>query len=165
MPNFDQLWSNHPTIKNDDSLLDKSQYKNQCAINLYAALQRSAINLKTFHGQLSWQKDKPKYAIRAQELANWLAKPSAISGSKFQKFSGSEVFEKIKGKRGIIFFQNYWGLGNQGDHIDLWNGSRLTDWTTWVRIHVRIGSFGMHSIRSDVSDFKKSQSVWFWQLP
>ena len=163
MLSFTKLWANHPTVKGEQPLLDKKTYENQCAINLHAALERSGVNLKTFRGQLSWQKDKPKYAIRAQELANWLSSP--FSGmSKVQKFSGQEVFEKIRRKRGIIFFQNYWGTGNQGDHIDLWNGSRLTDWTTWARIHMRIGSFGVHSIRSDVSDFEKSQSVWFWSL-
>lgn len=80
------------------------------------------------------------------------------------KFAGQEVFEKINGKTGIVLFQNYWGPGSQGDHIDLWNCSRLTDWFTWVRIHARIGSVGVHSI-TPLTDFEKSQSVWFWALP
>ena len=162
---FAELWKNHPNITGEESLLDKRQYENQCAINLYAALQRSGVNVKSFHGQLSWQKDKPKYAMRAQEVVDWLASAAhPIFPAKVEKFGGKEVFEKINGKTGIIFFQNYWGVGNQGDHIDLWNGSRLTDWFTWVRIHVRIGSFGVHSI-APMSDFEKSQSVWFWALP
>lgn len=73
MATFAELWKNHPNITGEEPLLDKRQYENQCAINLYAALQRSGINVKSFHGQLSWQKDKPRYAIRAQEVANWLA--------------------------------------------------------------------------------------------
>ena len=163
MPTFVQIWNNHPTVKGEEALLDKNIYSNQCAVNLYAALERSDINVKTFHGQLSWQKNKPKYAIRAQELANWLA-ISTVSIYKVEKYSGKEVFEKIKGRTGIIFFQNYWGIGNQGDHIDLWNGSRLTDWFTWIRIHARISSFGVHSV-APISDFEKSQSVWFWFVP
>ena len=118
MPTFRKLWSNHPTVKDEGPLLDERQYQNQCAINLCAALQRFGMNVKTFNGQLSWQKDKPRYAIRAQELANWLARPGILSGTKVEKFGGEEVFEKIKGRRGIIFFQNYRGPGNQGDHID-----------------------------------------------
>lgn len=118
----------------------------------------------TFAGQLSWQKDKPQYAIRAQELANWLARPGTLPGASIEKHGGRGVFENIKGKRGIIFFQNYWGPGNQGDHIDLWNGARLTDWFTWLRIHARIGSFGVHTI-SAMSDFEKSESVWFLGFP
>ena len=159
MPTFQQLWSNHPTVKDEDPLLDERQYQNQCAINLYAALQRSGLNVKTFHGQLSWQKDRPKYAIRAQELANWLARPGILPGIKVQKFVGKEVFEKIKGNRGIIFFQNYWGPGNQGDHIDLWNGNRLTDWKSLARIHLYISWEGIWS------DYRKSDAVWFWAVP
>ena len=64
---------------------------------------------------------------------------------------------------GIVFFQNYWGPGSQGGHIDLWNGSRLTDWRTWARINLRIGDYGLHNLGAG-SDFQKAQSVWFWAL-
>lgn len=164
MPAFATLWSNHPTIKGDAPLLDKTVYENQCAINVSAAWMRSGMSLSGYPGALSWEKDKPKYAIRAQELANWFASPHSHLRVKVQKFSGKEVFEKIKNRTGIIFFQNYWGPGNQGDHIDLWNGARLTDWFTWIRIHARIGTVGVHSV-APLSDFEKSQSVWFWALP
>ncbi len=171
MLSFPKLWANHPNVKREAPLLDKGTYQNQCAINLYAALIRSGVNAKTFRGRLSWQKNRPKYAIRAQELADWFASPfgrsSGVMMPQVQKFSGKEVFEKIKGKRGIIFFQNYYGPGNQGDHIDLWDGSRLTSLDTWLRIHARIGGFGLHSLSTSFfgSDFEKSASVWFWQLP
>jgi hypothetical protein len=66
-------------------------------------------------------------------------------------------------RNGIAFFQNYWGTDAQGDHIDLWNGSRLTDWRTWARINMRIGDFGLHNLGAG-SDFQKAQSVWFWPL-
>lgn len=78
-------------------------------------------------------------------------------------FPSKEAFDKIEGKRGIVFFQNYWGPGNQGDHIDLWNGSRLTDWSSWVRIHSRLGASVLHAF-ADLSDYTKSQSVWFWPV-
>ena len=159
MPAFHQLWSNHPNAKGEEPLLDKRQYQNQCAINLYAALERAGVNVKSFHGQKSWQKGKPKYAIRAQELADWLARPGMLPGTKVEKYRGKEVFERIKGKRGIIFFQNYWGLGHQGDHIDLWDGFRLTHLRSIAQIYLRFGpiAFG--------SDYEKSESVWFWKLP
>lgn len=104
-------------------------------------------------------KDKPKYAIRAQELANWFASPHSHLRVRTQKFSGKEVFEKINNKTGIVFFQNYWGPGNQGDHIDLWNGFRLTHWISWVQIHARIRSVGINS------DFRRAESIWFWEMP
>lgn len=163
MLSFKKLWASHPNVTGEGALLDKKVYENQCAINLHAALERSGVSLKTFHGQLSWQKDKPKYALRAQELADWLASP--FSGMhQVEKYSGQEAFDRISGKRGIIFFQNYWGPGNQGDHIDLWDRTRLTDWFSWMRIHARIGSFGIHTISSTMSDYKKSQAVWFWPV-
>jgi hypothetical protein len=73
MPTFSTLWNNHPNVKDETPLLDKRQYPNQCAINIFATLQRSGVNVNSFHRQLSWQKGNPKYAIRAQEVANWLA--------------------------------------------------------------------------------------------
>jgi hypothetical protein len=159
MPAFVSLSSNHPNINGDTPLLDKKVYENQCAINMSAAWMRSGKSLSGYTGTLSWEKDKPKYAIRAQELANWLASPRSHLHAKVQKFAGKEVFDAIKHDRGIIFFKNYWGAGNQGDHIDLWNGSRLTHWVSWIQIHARIGSIGINS------DFRKAESIWFWVLP
>jgi len=145
MPAFSTLWSNHPVIKGDAPLLDKKVYENQCAINVHAAWIRSGMKLTGYTGVLSWEKDKPRYAIRAQELANWFASPRS-NLPKVQKFGGKDAFEKIQGRKGIIFFQDYWGAGNQGDHIDLWNGSRLTDWRTWARIHIRFDDYGLHNL-------------------
>jgi Type VI secretion system (T6SS), amidase effector protein 4 len=165
MTTFTTLWNNHPHVKGEDALLDKAQYENQCAINLYAAMERSGINVRSFPGQLSWQKDRPRYAIRAQEVANWLASSARPIPAKVEKFVGQEAFGEVKGRRGIkgrtgiVFFQNYWGVGAQGDHIDLWNGSRLTDMLSWVRIYARIGSLGLGT------DYRKAQSVLFWAIP
>ena len=169
MPIFSKLWSNHPNVTREEKLLDPKEYENQCAINLGAALIRSGVDLKSYKGSMSWQKTKPKYPIRAQELANWLASGAAYLPAKVEKFSGKEAFGAIEGKKGMIgrtgiaFFQNYWGTGMQGDHIDLWNGSRLTDWRTWARIHMRIGDYGLHNLGAG-SDFQKSQSIWFWSV-
>lgn len=107
---------------------------------------------------MSWQKDKPKYAIRAQELADWLARLGAVP-SRVEKLSAKEAFDKISDRRGIIFFQNYWGAGQQGDHIDLWNVSRLTDWKSWPRIHFHLSWEGVWS------DYRAADSVWFWAMP
>ena len=159
MPSFIKLWSNHPNVKGDDSLLDRETYENQCAINLSATLLRSGVNMTSYNGQWSWQKSKPKLAIRAQQLADWMASPVNPLNSKVEKYSGSEVFDKIKGRSGVIFFQNYWGINHQGDHIDLWNGYRLTDWASWIRIYARFHSYGLGT------DYRKAESVWFWPLP
>ncbi|NJM33031.1 MAG: hypothetical protein HC848_09530 [Limnobacter sp.] len=156
---FATLWSNHPNIKGDTPVLDKNVYENQCAINTGAAWLRSGMSLSGYTGALSWEKDKPKYPIRAQELANWFTTPYSHLPFKLQKLGGKEAFDTIRGKTGIVFFQNYWGQGNQCDHIDLWSGSRLTHWISWLQIHARIGSVGINS------DLRKSESIWFWAVP
>jgi hypothetical protein len=84
------------------------------------------------------------------------------------------TLKKISGLTGDIFFKDYWQRtvngkkesfrNRSGDHIDLWNGSRITDWFSWVRIHMRFGNFGVHSLRGDVSDFKESKAIWFWSV-
>ena len=158
MPNFQTLWNNHPNIKGDTPLLDQKVYANQCAINLSAALIRSQVPLTGFRGALSWQKDKPKYAIRAQELANWFKTSFPRIPTRFEAVPPKDFAAKLSTRRGIIFFQNYWGPGSQGDHIDLWNGTRLTHWISWAQIHARIGSVGINS------DFRKADAIWFWGL-
>ncbi len=158
MTNFQKIWSNHPIIKGDDPVLDKKVYENQCAINLSAALMRSGIQLTGFRGALSWQKGAPKYAIRAQELADWLQTTFPRVPMKCEKVAPKEFSAKLSQKRGIIFFQNYWGSGKQGDHIDLWNGSRLTHMRSLAQIYLRVGSFGLGS------DYREAESVWFWGL-
>ena len=169
MTTFARLWSQHPNVTGEGPLLDKQQYENQCAINVGAALQRAGVALSSYRGAWSWQKDKPKYPIRAQEMANWLASGASRLATKTEKFGAKEAFGREEGKKGmmgrtgIVFFQNYWGTGAQGDHIDLWNGSRLTDWRTWARIHVRVGDYGLHNLGAG-SDFQKAQSIWFWQV-
>lgn len=154
MVTFQTLWNNHPTTKGDAALLDVKAYPNQCAVRMHAWLERSGFDLKTFRGLRSWQKGKPGYALRAQELADWLASPFSKL-PPVEKYRGQEVFQKIGAKTGIIFFQNYWGPGNQGDHVDLYNGSRLTDWRSWVRLRFRIVIPGVWE------DLEKAQGVWF----
>lgn len=163
MPTFQALWNNHPNIKGDTPVLDKAVYANQCAINLSASLIRSDVPLRGFAGALSWQKDKPKYAIRAQELADWLRGTFPALPRRFEKVEPKDFTKKIATRRGIVFFQNYWGHGSQGDHIDLWNGSRLTGPMSWARIHLR---FGSPSVANAIfgSDLSKAQQIWFWSV-
>lgn len=49
-----------------------------------------------------------------------------------------------KGKRGIVVCRNFWGSGNQGDHIDLWDGMTMA-----------------HGAEDY---FSKSQEIWFWEM-
>jgi hypothetical protein len=159
MPNFQTLWKNHPNIKGDTPVLNKATYANQCAINVSASLMRSDISLKGFAGALSWEKAKPKYAIRAQELADWLRGSFPAFPRRFEKIDPKNFSKKIATKTGIIFFQNYWGPNNQGDHIDLWNGHRLTARDSWLQIYGP--RFGQNRIGWN-TDLRQAESIWFW---
>lgn len=153
---FHTLWENHPVVTGNTPVLDRAVYENQCAINLSVSLINSGIALDNFRGTLSWQKDKPKCAIRAQELADWLKFrrfPTCLRTLKPENFE-----DQIKGRTGIIFFQNYWGRGSQGDHIDLWNGMRMTSAASWIRIHFNVHWQGIWD------DFHKAEGVWFWSI-
>lgn len=128
---FDTLWKNHPTISDDDfpcTSHGENNFDNQCAIRLGECMERSGLKTKSLPVRRCWfHKDKPGHILAAEELAKALEKFSITPKiQKPIKFSGKNGFSKIAGKRGIIFFKDYYGPSSQGDHIDLWNGSRLT---------------------------------------
>jgi hypothetical protein len=118
---FDTFWKNHPTITDDDfpcSSKDKKNFDNQCAIRMGECFERSGITTKNLPARRCWfHKNKPGHILAAEELANAL-----------EKFP---ISAKIVGKKGVIFFKDYYGAGNQGDHIDLWDGSRLTKFSSY----------------------------------
>lgn len=87
-----------------------------------------------------------RYYIQAQQLANRLetewGPPLVVDGPKARGL--------ISGEKGIIFIQDaYQSAGSfgrrTGDHIDVWNASR-------------IGS-------DSTTPFDKATKVWFWKVP
>lgn len=158
MTAFAQLWANHPTIKGDTPLLDRSVYPNQCAINMSASLMQSGVDMTRYSGARSWQEGKPRYAIRPEELAHWLETGAAHLPTKLTGKEAQNSFERVDAKTGIIFLKDYYGPGMSGDHIDLFNGSRLTERTSWFRIQWGISWDGWWS------DFRRAKEIWFWQM-
>lgn len=155
---FEQLWKNHPTISasmfSDDAPCThngKWAFDNQCAIRIGVSLQMSGVKLDSFKGARCWHGHHPAHILRAEELANWLKSPFSPF-KQVTEFQGISGFQNIKGKKGIIFFKNYYGPGNQGDHIDLWNGSRLTKFRTWFEFSTRNGRHYSEAV------------VWFWPV-
>jgi len=133
---FQKLWDNHPTITYDDypcSSNGKKNFPNQCAIRMGECFERSGIKTQKLPVRRCWfHKNQPGHILAAEELANALVKfPISSNIQKPIKFKGKDGFSKIAGKKGIIFFKDYYGPGNQGDHIDLWNGSRLTRFSSY----------------------------------
>ncbi|GKS82873.1 type VI secretion system amidase effector protein Tae4 [Acidovorax sp. SUPP1855] len=168
MANFQTIWNNHPGVTREKPLLNVATYENQCAVNVAAALMRSGYDLSTFRGTRSWQKDAVKYPLRAEELVSWLDTAASKLPSRAIRFTGKQIADKqtgqdvfkiLNGKTGILFFKNYWGPGRQGDHIDLWNGSRMTALSSWVRVQ-----FGI-SLDGYWSDYLKAEEAMFWNIP
>jgi len=152
---FQQLWKSHPGTQGIE-LPCKTEngaptYQNQCAVRMSIALAAAGVNMNHYHKARCHQKGHPVHAVRAQELADWLSLPAQLGHpKKFKKnkmsedaFGGMMQFE-VMGKNGIVFFKNFWGRHNQGDHIDVWKFDQM--------------AYG------DNSDFGRSQEVWFWEL-
>ncbi|MCP4340784.1 MAG: hypothetical protein GY799_18320 [Desulfobulbaceae bacterium] len=114
-------------------------------------LEKSGINTQSFRGARCWHGHKPAHILRAEELANWLRGPFSPF-KRMDIFEGINGFHRISGRKGIIFFKDYYGQQNQGDHIDLWNGARLTRYASWIEF--AFGG-GRHYSKA---------TVWFWPV-
>lgn len=168
---FSELWAGYPDSKpyiDVNSGKVPSGYENQCAIKVSVALHAAGVPLTTFDGA-AVTVNRTRAAVRAQELAAWLrraqipglpAVPESIAGADWQT--------KIHRRTGIIFFADYWLRPGEktpsGDHVDLWNGSRLTAsglegaLVTFARFGLGLDSgFGF-------SDLGKSKVILFWEV-
>jgi hypothetical protein len=168
---FSVLWAGYPGSKPyvDPKTGDVPKgFENQCAIKVSVALASAGVRLTSFRGA-SVTVHGDKMALRAEELANWLKKekipgipsaPASIAGADWQS--------KIKGRTGIVFFADYWLRPGEkspsGDHIDLWNGSRLTA-SGLEGTLVTIARFGLGMASGPgFSDLGKSKVILFWDI-
>lgn len=173
---FDTLWNNYPSnhIEHSGDFGRgnvEDGYDNHCAINVSEAILASNIEIKTVLRKYRCYGScdrKSSHVVAAQNLANWLKKYPIIGLKKMKKFTGKTYEKKIKGKKGIIFFKDYWQRSNEkgtirrtGDHIDLWNEGTLASigsLLSFIRISIGFNYDGY------MSDFSKSKEVWFWEL-
>lgn len=160
---FKELWNNYP----DELPCNKETFKNQCAIKVGHALARCGLDTTKLvkKERHCWFHDvKLGHILAAEELASGLNKVK-IPGIRSSIQIGPDNYKsRIAGKKGIIFFKDYWmrssdSPGNPtGDHIDLWNGSRLTDWKTYFRIQWGI------VVPNVWSDLEAATQITFWQV-
>lgn len=137
---FDALWRAYPPESAPCQSNGDPNFENQCAIRLGVALQDAGFSLAAFRGARCWHGHGARHTLRAEELAGWLkSKPDDYGPAAIHRNVDAHSF---LGRRGIIFCRNFWGPGNQGDHIDLWKLSIM-----------RTG---------DSSYISRSQEVWFW---
>ncbi|MFZ4698970.1 MAG: type VI secretion system amidase effector protein Tae4 [Candidatus Methylumidiphilus sp.] len=151
---FDFLWGNHPAVQDPPNINPCStngtpNFTNQCAIRFGVCLTNSGISLDSFPGAFCWHGHGSTHPIRVEELMHWLNSTKVsfvgIAGiSKRDKRGRKKSSTSYSGRRGIIVFRNFWGINNQGDHIDLWDGSLMT--------------------HGDNSYFEPSQEIWFWDM-
>ncbi|SFB90798.1 type VI secretion system amidase effector protein Tae4 [Collimonas sp. OK412] len=179
---FAQLWDNY--VRGNPYDDPNGEYENQCAIRMSATLHKAGIDMKSFSqnvvkpdvGKKSIGRillDGKATATRADELARWLSmKPFAGLPDKPQDITGNDFEEKIKGKTGIIFFGGYWTRDGEaaesasGGHIDLWNGSRLTNnGAMGTMENVMRWRLGIQAPWIPVySDLRKAKKILFWEM-
>jgi hypothetical protein len=153
MLDFASLWQNHPA-NGDPPELEPckdsegvSHFENQCAIRMSVCLVRSGVRLDSFRGAFCWFGHHREHALRAEEVAAWLDSPLAdfVPSADIAKSSAGPISSSLyAGRRGIVLFRNFWGTGQQGDHIDLWDGEKMS--------------------HGNGDYFERSQEVWFWDL-
>jgi len=165
--NFKNLWDAYPTIQGEKAPCKtngKKNFEDQCAIRLGAALANNGV--KTINlvpkGRHCWHHETSEgHILAAEEMASGLSR-FPIAGIQNKTEIDPKTFQDdISGKKGIVFFKDFWtrsgeSFGNRsGDHIDLWDGNRLTDWRTW---------FLISSVFNTGGNYKKSKKIWFWRV-
>jgi hypothetical protein len=170
---FEELWDAYPydiIIHNSENGSDL--FDNHCAIHLSHAFYLNGILLKGYKGTKCWGCPQSNgqggiHAIRAQELADYLKEQPFAGCPKPIQLSGSTFLENVRGKKGIIFFKDYWRRPNEeyftGDHIDLWDGTKLAS-IGWLRTWLRLRFPDLAEALYDISDLKRSSSVLFWEI-
>lgn len=169
---FTALWDGYPGSKPYvDAKTGKvpAGYENQCAIKVSVALHAAGVAMKSFHGAAVTLGGK-NAAVRATELAAWLRKQQ-IDGiaTSPENITGETWQTSIKGRSGIVYFADYWARPGEektpsGDHIDLWNGSRLTA-SGFEGTVVTLLRFGLGvNTGPGFSDLGKATTILFWEV-
>lgn len=146
--NFKDLWRFHPSNNDDDypcynEVTMIENFENQCAIRMGVALERSGFDFSSYHGVKCWFGCNEIHVLRVEELALFLearlGKPKS-----FHHINCDDFCRATDNASGIVVFLDFWGKGNQGDHVDLWNGECMTC--------------------GDPDYFERSRKVLFWEL-
>lgn len=152
MPSFEQLWDNHPMNESppvshpcsDKKGVVHAALENQCAIRLGIALQGAGIKTDGVPGARCWNGHGRKHILRVLDLVPWIEANSVAIGCKKKVVHKGVTFTNFSAKKGIVYFQNFYGRNNQGDHIDLWNGHKVA--------------------KGELDYFERSEEVWFWEM-
>lgn len=150
---FDTFWKNHPVHQNPEVISPcntngSPNFPNECCIRFGTMLADSGIKLDSYPGEFCWYDHGKKHTLRAEEMKLWLNSDHTkfVGNAEISKRSHGyqKSFKDYQSRRGIVAFINFWGEGNQGDHIDLWDGQRI--------------AHGSNDY------FERSEEIWFWPM-
>lgn len=175
---FAKLWEAYP---NGHPYVDPKSgkpppgYDNQCAIKVSVAIHGVGVQMKSFRGAAVKMNGLPAASL-ASQLAEWLKlQPFCGLPSQPENVRGPGWQGKIRGRTGIVYFANYWARNEAekvkdqptGDHIDLWNGSRLTagglSFFSTLGRRIGINSLGAGTAWG-YSDLGRSTEILFWEI-
>ena len=144
---FDKLWSNYPLNQPQPDEYPcrkngKPAYDNQCCIKFGVTLHNSGVSLSSYTGMFCWHGHGRVHTLRVEEMKLWLRSAAGLPEISNQR--PQKTYKDYLNRRGVVAFLNFWGQGDQGDHIDLWNGSELAGGLT--------------------DYFERSQEIWFWPI-
>ena len=179
MVQFTELWYRHPAnlatsapcvapqlLTNLEGKTISAGYPvfgNQCAIRMGVCLKHAGVDPGQFSGLVHCgvHDNAEMHIIRAQDLADHLARISIPGVGKVERMTGNEAkdfYPKLLGRTGIIFVKDYWRRTGEtnatGDHIDVWNGYRsstkwLMEWFSWLGYY---------------SNYAEAREIWFWDV-
>lgn len=158
---FGRLWNNHPNISHHEMQPCRRadnvpNFGNQCAIRMGTCLTQSDL-LDAYDGEQCWFGHQGLgHTLRARELATWLRNHASQFGPV--EIKSNVRWQDYVNRTGIIYCQNFWGENNQGDHIDLWDGTGE---------FMGQGSFSWEgpAMASGGLDYiERSEEVWFWPV-
>lgn len=164
---FNQLWElfQHKPCVDPKTDEPPKGFDNQCAMQVGFTLERVGVSLHKYRGaRCPFASNRGGMVASAQGLADWLKTKPFPGCPDAEKYTGQTIFSKIQDRTGIVFFADYWRRdpdkqARTGDHIDLWNGSRLTAFTSWFRVHLGLSWDGR------MSDYRLARTALFWHIP
>ena len=86
---------------------DPPGFDNQCAIKPSVSLNAAGVDLSSFKGATVRVRGA-RLAIRVKELSAWLRMQRIDGMLGAVDITGENWQDKIKGRRGIVSFANYW---------------------------------------------------------
>lgn len=159
---FSDVWNAYPSVDPCDAKDARGEklFKNQCAIRVSYALKESGVTFKSYPSRRKcWVHLDADHVLAAKELADWLELQPFVGCRKSEDVTGADWRSKVEARTGIICFEDYYAPsgGSGGDHIDLWNGTRMTPLLSGLRARFNI-------VLPNLSDLRKSRRIRFFAV-